>query len=59
MYLTSEFMGWIHQSYLDSIIKKICESGETSLSIELEEDLSPEDLEYIKKGVETWHEIYL
>ena len=56
---TPEFMGWVHQNYLDSIIKKICESGKMSLSIELEEDLSQEDLEYIKKGVETWYERYL
>ena len=56
---TPEFMGWAHQSYLDSIIKKICESGKMSLSIELEEDLSQEDLEYIKKGVEDWYERYL
>ena len=55
MCFTPEFMGWVHQSYLDSIIKKICESGKMSLSIELEEDLSQEDLEYIKKGVETWY----
>ena len=55
MYFTPVFMGWVHQSYLDSIIKKICESGKMSLSIELEEDLSQEDLEYIKKGVETWY----
>ena len=47
------------ENYLDSIIKKICESGKMSLSIELEEDLSQEDLEYIKKGVEDWYERYL
>lgn len=56
MHFTPEFMGWTHQIYLDNIIKKICDSGKMSLSIELEEDLFPEDLEYIKKGVESWYE---
>ena len=59
MYFTPEFMGWVHQSYLNSIIKKIGESGNMSLSIELEEDLSQGDLEYIKKGGEAWYERYL
>lgn len=59
MCFTPEFIGWVHQSYLNSIIKKIGESGKTSLFIELEEYLSQEDLEYIKKGVETWYERYL
>ncbi len=56
MYFTSDFMGWTHRIYLDNIIKKICDSGKMNLSIELEEDLSPKDLEYIKKGVEAWYE---
>ena len=59
MYSISELMDLIHQNHLDDTVKKICESGKMSLSIELEEDLSQEDLEYIKKGVETWYERYL
>ena len=55
----SEFMDLAHQNHLDDTVKKICESGKMSLSIELEEDLSQEDLEYIKKGVEDWYERYL
>ena len=55
----SELKDLIHQNHLDDTVKKISKTRKMSLSIELEEDLSQEDLKYIKKGVEAWYERYL
>lgn len=51
MVLDSAFMGYIHQCYLDSIVRSILNSGQLHMSISLEEDLTEEDLEYIKKSI--------
>lgn len=54
-----EFMSYAHQCYLDKIIDKIKKQAELgnldSFQIDVPEDLSDNDLEYIKKTVEGWY----
>ena len=54
-----EFMSYAHQYYLDKIIDKIKKQAELgnldSFQIDVPEDLSENDLKYIKKTVENWY----
>lgn len=52
-------MSYAHQCYLDKIIDEIKKQAELgnldSFQIDVPEDLSENDLKYIKKIVESWY----
>lgn len=54
-----EFMGYAHKCYLDKIVEQIqkqtAQMASGSFQIDVPEDLSNNDLEYIKKTVEGWY----
>lgn len=54
-----EFMSYAHQCYLDKIINEIKKQATLgnldSFQIDVPEDLSENDLKYIKKTVESWY----
>lgn len=54
-----EFMGYAHQCYLDKIVEQIqkqtTQMTSGSFQIDVPEDLSDNDLKYIKKTVESWY----
>lgn len=54
-----EFMGYAHQCYLDKIVEQIqkqtAQMTSGSFQIDVPEDLSDNDLKYIKKTVESWY----